>query len=63
MARVRRKFSFLKFGVEGCGNGFVAGPSGGDQGEFLSGIHRVISGGGSSGRRSLVQLLGPIVEK
>lgn len=61
VARVSSKFSFLKCGVQGCGKMLLVGPSGGDLGGFVRGVQKVVSSGGKDGRRSLVELLGPIV--
>lgn len=61
VARVRRNFSFLKCGVHGCGKVLLVGPSGGDLGKFVRGVEKVVSSGGNDGRRSLVELLGPMV--
>lgn len=61
VARVSRKFSFLNFGIEGCGNALLVGPSGGGIGRFLTGVGTVVHGGRTVERSGLVKLLGPIV--
>lgn len=61
VAGVCSNFSFLNFGIEGFNGELCASPSGSTRGHFETGVNSVIGKRGVYGRRSLVQVLGPMV--